>query len=178
MSPEYPKDMKNVTLPVMLLLTLGTGLTACTLQPSARINHGLSASERNLIVGIVPDRGEGATYREGEAVQLKVDVREAGYLTLVARRPDGSAQILVRDAHVERGLTVFPRPADSVTYNVALPEGRQVIRAIFNRERPATDLVISGIYDQNRWNAVGYNDFQPVKMADRDVQETYFQIVR
>lgn len=166
--------LKPVTL---LLLGLGVGLSACTLQPSARANYGLNASERNLIVGLTPDRGEGATYREGETMRLRVRVQEAGYLTLIARLPNGNAQILVRDAYVQPGETMFPRATDGVTYNVALPAGRQVVRAIFNRQRPATDLVVAGIYDQNRWNAVGYEDFQPLPAGGRDVQETYFQIV-
>lgn len=167
--------LKPVNL--LLLLGLGVSLSACTLQPSARANYGLNASERNLIVGLTPDRGEGAKYREGEPVRLRVRVQESGYLTLVARLPNGNAQVLVRDAYVQSGETVFPRAADGVTYNVALPAGRQVVRAIFNRQRPATDLVIGGVYDQNRWNTVGYEGFQPLTVADRDVQETYFQIV-
>ncbi|GHF98860.1 hypothetical protein GCM10017783_08580 [Deinococcus piscis] len=168
--------MSRPFLLLMLALGLGTGLSSCTVQ-TERPNLGLNASQRNLLVGITPDRGEGASYRQGEEVRLRVAVREPGYLTLVARQPDGSAQVLVRDAYVERGTTIFPRADDRVTYNVQAPNGLQVVRAIFTRARPAGDLAVSGVYDQNRWNAVGYSDASLVQ-ADRDVQETYFYITR
>lgn len=161
-------------------LGLGAGLSACTMQTAARPNQGLNGSVRNLVVAVTPDKGEGASYRQGEAVRLRVGVQEPGYLTLVARQPNGSAQVLVRDVPLERGTYIFPRDGQDDTFAAALknlPQGRQAVRAIFTRQRPATELVVTGVYDQNRWNAVGYQDFRQLSAADRDVQETYFQIV-
>ncbi|WP_261663320.1 DUF4384 domain-containing protein [Deinococcus sp. Marseille-Q6407] len=166
---------KHILLAVAL--GLGAGLSACTVQ-TERPNLGLNASQRNLIVGLVPDRGEGASYRQGDEVRLRVSVREPGYLTLIARQPDGSAQVLVRGAYVERGTTIFPRAGDRVTYNVHAPNGLQQVRAIFTRVQPSGQPAVSGNYDQARWNGVGYQDLPPLQAADRDVQETYFYIVR
>ena len=159
---RYAGAMSRHLLLAVLTLGLGTGLSSCTLQ-TERPNLGLNTSQRNLIAGIVPDRGEGAAYRQGDEVRLRVSVREPGYLTLVARQPDGSAQVLVRDVYVDRGTTVFPRAGDRVTYNVDAPNGLQVVRAIFTRIRAGGGLAVDGA---------------ALTQADRDVQETYFYILR
>lgn len=173
---RYAGGMSKYMLLAALTLGLGTGLSSCAVY-TERPNLGLNASQRNLIVGLTPDRGEGAVYRQGDEVRLRVSVSEPGYLTLVARQPDGSAQVLVRSAYIGRGSTIFPRAGDGVTYNVDAPNGLQVVRAIFTRAQPVGDLVVGGVYDQSRWNALGYSDPSPLQ-ADRDVQETYFYITR
>ncbi|MDO4263565.1 MAG: DUF4384 domain-containing protein [Deinococcus sp.] len=149
--------MSRHLLLAVLTLGLGTGLSSCTVQTD-HSNLGLSTSQRNLILELQPDRGEGARYRQGDEVRLRVSVREPGFLTLLARQPDGSAQVLVRGAYVERGTTVFPRAGDQVTYNVDAPGGLQVVRAVFTRAPQA-----------------GTAAPHP---ADRDVQETFFYIIR
>lgn len=157
-----------------LLGALALGLSSCTI--SVRSNLGLVGSDSNLIADLRPDRGEGATYLVGDPVRFRLTTRTAGYVTLVALQPNGYASTLVRNAYVPAGTTVFPRAQDGVTYNVAAPTGLQRVRAIFTRVRPATDLVLSGTYDNGRWNTVTTTYIEPYPVADRDVQETYLYI--
>ncbi|MFC6616691.1 DUF4384 domain-containing protein [Deinococcus radiophilus] len=161
-----------------LALLLGSGLTSCTLTVADRTNHGLVTSGRNLITNLAPDRGEGASYRVGEEVRLRVEVREPGYLTLLAYQPSGTVEVMARGAYVEAGLHEFPRMDDGVVYNVAEPFGIQKIRAIFSRVQPSTTLVFSGPVGEESWNELGYGDISPRASRDVDVQETYLYIVR
>lgn len=158
----------------LLLGTLALGLSSCTV--SVRSNLGLAGSTSNLIADLRPDRGEGATYRVGEELRLRVSTRTPGYLTLVALQPNGYASTLVRNAYIPAGTTVFPRAGDGVTYNVAAPTGLQRVRAIFTRVRPTSDLIFSGTYDGARWNLTSDEYLRPYAQADRDVQETYLYI--
>lgn len=159
--------------PAFLLAALTLGLSSCTV--SVRSNLGLVGSG-NLIADLRPDRGEGATYRVGEPLRLRVTTRTPGYLTLVALQPSGYASTLVRNVYIPAGTTVFPRAQDGVTYNVAPPTGLQRVRAIFTRVRPTSDIVFSGVYDGTRWNVATDEYVQPYAQADRDVQETYLYI--
>lgn len=143
---------------------------------SVRSNLGLGGGDSNLIAGLRPDRGEGATYFVGEEVRISVTTRAAGYVTLVALQPGGVASVLARSVYVNAGTTTFPRAQDGVTYNVAAPRGLQRVRAIFTRVRPSTELVLSGVYDGTRWNTVTTQYVQPYAVADRDVQETHLYI--
>lgn len=164
--------MKLSTTSVFLLTSVA--LSSCTL--SVRPGTGLAGSSRNLISSFTPDKGEGREYRVGESISFRVGVREAGYLTLIAMNPDGSANVLTQNAYIPQGTTVFPRPQDGVTYNVAPQRGIQRVRAIFTRVRPTTDLVLRGIYTENTWNAATNEYLQPYNYADRDIQETYIFI--
>lgn len=167
-------SMRIAPVTALALGTLALGLSACTV--STRANLGLQGSSSNLITRLTPDRGEGSTYNIGEAVRINITTRDAGYVTLVALNKDGSANALVRNAYVEAGTTTFPRAQDGVTFNVGAPQGLQRIRAIFTRPRPTTDLVLGGIYDNNRWNNATTQYLTPYAAADRDVQETYIYI--
>lgn len=165
--------MQKITK-VALLGSLALGLSACTI--TARPNVGLLGSSSNLIARVTPDKGEGATYRVGEPVRISVTTRDAGYVTILALNQDRSANVLVRNAYVQAGTTTFPRAGEGVTFNAAPPAGTQSIRVIFTRPQPTTSLVLSGIYDGNRWNSVTSNYLTPYAPADRDVQETYIYI--
>lgn len=158
----------------LLLGSLALGLSACTV--SVRSNLGVVGADSNLIADLRPDRGQGATYLVGEAVRFRLTTRTAGYVTLVALQSNGFTSILARNVYVPGGTTVFPRPQDGVTYNVAPPTGLQRVRAIFTRVRPTTELVLSGTYDGTRWNTATTTYIQPYPVADRDVQETYLYI--
>ncbi|MFC6591753.1 DUF4384 domain-containing protein [Deinococcus lacus] len=160
--------------PILLLGAAALSLSACTV--TTRPNLNLSASSGNLLAGIVSDKGEGSEYEVGEAVRLHVTARTPGYLTLVARQSDGSAQVLMRNVYIEKGTTTFPREGDNVSFNAGLPRGVQKVRAIFTRVRPTTDLVVGGVYADDRWNAVSDQYLRPFEPEDRDVQETYFYI--
>jgi hypothetical protein len=153
---------------------LALGLSACTVtvQPNLSIQGGGS----NLITGLRPDRGEGSTYRVGEAVRFNLTTRTPGYVTLLALQSNGYASVLAQNVYVGAGTTTFPRPGDNVVYNLAEPRGLQRVRAIFTRVRPTTSVVLSGIYDGNRWNATTTAYLNPYAPADRDVQETYLYI--
>lgn len=153
---------------------LALGLSSCTVTVGS--NLGLAGSSSNLIADLRPDRGEGATYLVGEAVRFQITTRTPGYVTLVALQPGGVASTLVQGVYVQAGTTVFPRPQDGVTYNVAPPRGLQRVRAIFTRVRPTTELVFSGVYNDGQWNAVTTQYVQPYGAADRDIQETYLYI--
>ncbi|MDO4245203.1 MAG: DUF4384 domain-containing protein [Deinococcus sp.] len=166
--------MRTAPLSALLLGTLALGLSACTV--TVRPNTGLVGSSSNLIAAFVPDRGQGATYSVGEAIRFQVTTRDAGYVTLLALNPDGSANVLTQNAYVRAGTTVFPRAEDGVTYNVAPQRGLQRVRAIFTRVRPTTDLVLGGVYDGTRWNTVTNEYLTPYAYADRDVQETHLYI--
>lgn len=156
----------------LLLGSLALGLSACTV--SVRSNVGLVGG--NLIANVRPDRGEGGAYFVGDSVRILVTTRAAGYVTLVALQPNGFASTLVRNVYVNPGTTVFPRPQDGVTYNVAPPRGLQRVRVLFTRVRPASDLVLNGAYTGDRWNVATNQYLTPYAPADRDVQETYFYI--
>ncbi|MDL2343424.1 DUF4384 domain-containing protein [Deinococcus sp. MIMF12] len=153
---------------------LALGLSSCTVTVGSTL--GLAGSRSNLIAELRPDRGEGATYRVGEEVRFRITTRTPGYLTLVALQPGGVASTLVQGVYVQAGTTVFPRPQDGVTYNVAAPRGLQRVRAIFTRVRPTTELVFSGVYTEGRWNTATTTYVQPYAAADRDVQETSLYI--
>lgn len=149
-------------------------LSACTI--GIRPNQGMLGSDSNLIARVVPDKGEGATYRVGEPVKISVTTRTAGYVTILALNQNRSADVLIRNAYVQAGTTTFPRAGDNVIFNAAPPVGTQSIRVIFTRSQPTTGLVLSGIYDNNRWNTVTSNYLTPYPAGDRDVQETYLYI--
>lgn len=166
--------MYKAILKTCLIGSLAFGLSACTVV--VKPNVGLAASTSNLITRLVPERGQGSTYRVGEKVRFKVTVRDAGYVTLVALQPNGYANVLVRDAYVKSGTTYFPRRSDAVTYDIAAPRGLQRVRAIFTRVRPTTRLVLRGVYNGNRWNTVTTQYLTPYAAEDRDVQETYLYI--
>ncbi|GAA5511334.1 hypothetical protein Dcar01_00040 [Deinococcus carri] len=158
----------------LLFGALALGLSACTV--SVHSNLGLAGSSSNLIAGLRPDRGEGASYFVGEPVRFFVTTRTAGYVTLVALQPNGYVSTLVQNAYVPAGTSAFPRPQDGVTYNVAPPRGIQRVRAIFTRVQPTSNLVFSGVYDQGRWNNATTTYLSPYAPAERDVQETYLYI--
>lgn len=162
------------TLKIALVGTVALGLSACTVN--VRPNLGLLGTSSNLIARVTPDKGEGATYAVGEAVRLSVTTREAGYVTILALNQNQTANVLIRNAYVNAGTTTFPRAEDGVALNAAPPLGLQSIRVIFTRPRPTTDLVLSGVYDGNRWNTITSNYLMPYAPADRDVQETYIYI--
>ncbi|RJF71229.1 MULTISPECIES: DUF4384 domain-containing protein [Deinococcus] len=164
------QTLKKIALVGPLVL----GLSACTV--TTRANVGLLGSSSNLIARVTPDKGEGATYLVGEPVRVSVTTRTAGYVTILALNQDRSANVLVRNAYVAAGTTTFPRAGDGVTFNAAPPAGTQSIRVIFTRPRPTTDLVLSGVYDSNRWNTTTTAYLTPYAAADRDVQETYIYI--
>lgn len=166
--------MRKAILKACLVGSLAFGLSACTVV--VKPNTGLAASTSNLITRVVPERGQGSTYRVGEDVRFKVTTRATGYVTLVALQPNGYANVLVRDAYVKPGTTYFPRRNDSVTYTIAAPRGLQRVRAIFTRVRPTTRLVLRGVYNGNRWNTVTTEYLTPYALEDRDVQETYLYI--
>ncbi|SEJ85625.1 protein of unknown function [Deinococcus reticulitermitis] len=166
--------MRTTPLAALLLGSLALGLSACTV--TVRPNTGLAVSSSNLITRFAPTKGVGANYFVGEAVSFNVTTRAPGYLTLLALNPDGSANVLAQNVYVAAGTTVFPRPQDGVTYNVAPQRGLQLVRAIFLRVRPTTDLVLGGSYDNGRWNTVTNAYVAPYAYADRDVQETYLYI--
>lgn len=157
-----------------LLGALALSLSACTI--GVRHNSGLVYSTGNLLARVTPDKGEGAVYRIGEPVRISVTTRDAGYVTILALNPNQTANILVQNAYVQAGTTTFPRDGDGVTFNAAAPTGTQSIRVIFTRVRPTTDLVLGGIYDNNRWNSVTSTYLTPYAAGDRDVQETYIYI--
>lgn len=157
-----------------LLGTVALSLSACTF--TARPNLGLSGSSSNLLARVTPDKGEGSTYNVGEAVKVNVTTRTPGYVTLLALNADGSANVLLQNAYVEKGTTTFPRAGDAATFTAAAPKGLQRIRAVFTKARPTTDLFLRGVYDGNRWNAATNEYLTPYAADERDVQETYIYI--
>lgn len=167
--------MKKLTL-VALGGAMLLGLNSCTLTVQA--NRGLSGSSHNLIAALLPTKGEGASYRPGENMAVQVSTRTDGYLTLIALDPNGMGNVLVQNAFVRAGTTVFPRPEQGVNYTVTPPYGTERIRAIFTRVQPATGVVLSGHYDAGRWNDATNSYLAPYNVADRDVQETFLYIVR
>jgi hypothetical protein len=157
----------------LALGTLALGLSACSV--TVRPNVSLTGSTGNLIARFAPDRGEGSSYFVGEAVRFQLTTRTAGYVTLVALQ-NGYATTLAQNVYVNAGTTVFPRPQDGVTYNVAAPRGVQRVRAIFTRTRPTGDLILRGTYDGSQWNAATSAYLTPYAAGDRDVQETFLYI--
>lgn len=171
--------MKNFTKNGSLLALGGVllvSLNSCTV--TVRDNLSLNGSRYNLITEVTPVRGEGSTYRVGETISVRVGTRADGYLTLVALDPSGAGNVLVQNAFVRAGTTVFPRAEDGVTYNVVPPYGTERIRAIFTRVRPTTSVVLNGRYDAGRWNDVTNDYLKPYAAADRDIQETYLYIAQ
>lgn len=162
--------MKNV-----MLLTLGAlALSACTV--TVRPGTSVTASSNNLIADLRPDRGEGSTYFVGESVRFRFATRAAGYVTLVSLDPDGYGDVLVRNVYVPAGTTVFPRPGDAFTFDLAPPRGVQRVRAIFTTNRTSAQIVFSGRYDQNGWRTYTDAYLEPVGSSQRDVAETFFYI--
>lgn len=166
--------MRPAPFSALLIGTLALGLSACTV--TVRPGTGLSGSRSNLITQFVPTKGEASTYAVNESIQFRVGTRDPGYVTILALNPDGSANILTQNAYVQEGVTVFPRPGDQVTYNVAGIRGLQKVKVIFTRVRPTTDIVLGGVYTNGTWNNVTDQYLQPYALADRDVQETYLYI--
>lgn len=166
------KNLSFVALGGALLL----GLSSCTI--AVQENRGMTGTRHNLISELSPVRGEGSTYREGENISIRVGTRTDGYLTLLALDPDGRGNVLVQNAFVRAGTTVFPRPEDGAVYTVVPPYGTERIRAIFTRVRPTTRVVLNGVYDADRWNDVTNSYLTPYEPADRDIQETYLFIAR
>ncbi len=166
------KTLSTVALGGALLL----GLNSCTVTTQA--NVGLAGSRHNLIADLQPTKGEGSGYRVGENIAVRVTTRTDGYITLLALDPNGTGNVLVQNAFVRAGTTVFPRPEDGVNYTVVPPLGTERIRAIFTRVRPTTSVVLSGQYDAGRWNDATNAYLTPYSAADRDIQETYLFITR
>lgn len=168
------RAMRTTPRTALALGALALGLSACSV--TVRPNTGLVTGGSDLITRFAPTKGVGASYVIGEAVSFSVSTRTPGYLTLLALNPDGSANVLAQNVYVGAGTTVFPRPQDGVTYNVAPQRGLQLVRAVFLRVRPSADLVLGGVYDSGRWNTVTSAYVAPYAVADRDVQETYLYI--
>lgn len=157
--------MKQISLAMVALL--GAGLVACA--PTVdRSNHHISSAQRNLMIELSPHGGMGATVAGGAELGLNVRTRTDGYLTVAARQPNGEVRVLLRDARI----------AGNETVSVQLPttdlqSGKQGVRALFSKERPAAHLVTAGLYSEERWNAVG-REFENLSAVDYDVQETYY----
>jgi len=157
----------------LLLACLSVGLSACTITLRSGPTLSTSASH---IRDFRPERGESSSYYVGENVRFRLTTGTAGYVTLVSLDPDGYGNVLVRDAYVNAGTTVFPRAQDAVNFTVAPPRGLQRVRAIFTRTRPASVIVFTGRYDANTWNTHTNAYATTHGTQDRDVWETYFYI--
>ena len=158
----------------LLLGALSLGLGACTV--TVRPNVSVQNTSSNLIVGLRPDRGVGASYAVGQSLRLRLTTRTAGYVTLVSLDPDGYSNVLIRGAYVPAGTTVFPRAQDNVSYDLRPPRGLQRVRAIFTTVRPTSTVVFSGRYDVNRWNDTTTTYVNTYGPSQRDIVETYFYI--
>lgn len=161
----------------LLLAALSAGLGACTVtvRPGATVVTA-PAAQANIIQNFQPTRGEGSTYFVGESVSFRISTRQAGYLTLVSLDPDGYGSVLARNLYVPAGTTVLPRPGDNVTLDLTPPRGLQRVRAIFTAERPTSNIVFSGRYDQNGWNTYTDAYVRPYGPQQRDIDETFFYI--
>jgi hypothetical protein len=97
-----------------LLLTL---LSACTVY----YGSPLEPATRAVITRFVPDRGEGAVYRRGQAISFTLSSQRDGYLSLLVIDPDGSRYAIARNLPVRAGSNRLSGPTRTTRFAVVPP---------------------------------------------------------
>ncbi|MBB6099956.1 hypothetical protein HNR42_003416 [Deinobacterium chartae] len=161
---------------LLLLAATSLLLGACSVTVSPGTTRATVAPAGVLISSFTPDRGTGSTYYVGENVSFRFSANRPGYLTLVSLDPDGFSNVLVSNAYVSAGTTVFPTRAQGVNFTVQPPRGMQRVRAIFTTTQQSSNVVLSGRYDSRGWENVTTVYVNPYPVNARDVRETYFYI--
>jgi hypothetical protein len=108
-----------------LLLTL---LSACTVY----YGSPLEPATRAVITRFVPDRGEGAVYRRGQAISFTLSSQRDGYLSLLVIDPDGSRYAIARNLPVRAGSNRLSGPTRTTRFAVVPPAGPHRVRAYFS----------------------------------------------
>ena len=148
------------------------GRTTTSVSTGVTVRFGVPVS--NEITYFAPNRGTGATYRPGESISFRVDVRRSGYVTLAILNPEGVLQDYgtLRNIPVTAGQNTIPR---TVGLSAATPYGRSYIRAYFTTT-PSPTYRFEGRITPADWDVRGRVYFSNVPENARDVAETYLNV--
>ncbi|MEW5701927.1 MAG: DUF4384 domain-containing protein [Candidatus Zixiibacteriota bacterium] len=116
-----------------MLLMMGTATAQRGPREKIQI---VPVPKEDLQVWIWPDRGEGATYREGDPIAFHVEATRDCFLILYDIDTRGRLQVLFPadpwdDNFVAAGESIrFPRPQDGYDWRVDGPAGTEYVQAI------------------------------------------------
>jgi hypothetical protein len=169
----------------MFALALLAGmLSACTIyvrpgdfSVSYKGRYGVELN--TVITRFEPDRGRASTYRLGEFVRFTIGLSQPGYITLVGIDSDGvsyefSRYSLGAGTHVLAG----PQGQPGLGFQLAPPAGIQRVRAIYTNLTGSASVRFTGTYRDDAWDSHTALYFERTGAQARDVEETYFYIVR
>lgn len=172
------KLLSKITFIVVLMVSL----SACTLtfRPGGigGFSGDIGFDFGNNIIDIAPDRGEGATYYDGEYVGFYVTTNRAGYVTLTAKDPDGRVYVFSRNHYVQAGSNYIDGPANGRgRFQVILPPvGYHQVRASFTASPAGRSIVYEGSYSDYIWEQRIIADLNPFPVSERGYNVTRFYV--
>lgn len=162
----------------LLFTALVALLSACTIYvaPDGGVAGPGGSPDYAIITEFEPDRGDGATYRVGDAISFRVRTLQDGYLTLTSLNPDGSIDVFGRNLFVRGGrTTLIPDSGSRVSYQVGGPSGLNRVRAAFTpRETDTGRVIYRGRSGEDIWTQTIESDIRSYEV--RDVAETSFYV--
>lgn len=158
----------------MLLLMVLSGCIPIFVTPDGTI-VGVDNLTR-LITVFEPSRGQGASYRQGEAIAFNVYALQDGYLTLTALEPDGNVYVFSRNIFIRGNQRILlTGPSDRFTFGIETnaPRGIHRVRASFTTNPTNVNNVsYQGIVGYDGWTQSIQADIAAYTV--RDVVETSF----
>jgi hypothetical protein len=165
--------IKRMLLGGLLLLAL-SGCIPIFVTSDGRVVGVADLSD--VVTVFEPSRGQGASYRQGEAIAFNVYALQDGYLTLTALEPDGSVYVFSRNIFIRGRENVFLAGPDSRhTFGIELdaPRGIHRVRASFTSSPTDVSIVTySNVIGDDGWTQSIRADISPYNL--RDVVETSF----
>ncbi|TBH20847.1 hypothetical protein [Thermus thermamylovorans] len=152
----------------VLILMAGL-LSACTLTlEGVSLTYRLDLTP--AILRFEPDRGVGATYFVGEEVRFLLTLAAPGWVTLVARDPDGFTYEFDR-LYLDRGTHLLPPGA--YRYALTPPRGLHRVRAVYT-DAPPGRVRLEGRYAN--WDARLRVYVEASRATRHQVAETFFYV--
>jgi hypothetical protein len=158
-----------------LLFVLLLVLVSCV--PTRLERSGLSNAA--VIGNFVPDRGEGGLYKLGEQVRFRVNIKQAGYISLISYEPTKNVVVFESNVALKAGEQVFPRPEDrqgnaQAAYLIVPPVGFNRVIALYS-DVPVSGLP-KGIYDNTALRAAIQNALLQSRATRFDTAETEIEV--
>ena len=174
--PRIRSSLRAAAAVAVLLL-----LSACTVtflpgetevRTRGRVTFGFELDP--VIRSFAPARGEGSTYRVGEAIAFDIRTDRDGYVTLSAIDPDGDVYVFARDLYVRAGTTRITGPSSRTEFALVPPRGLHRVRASFTDAPTRGRVTYRGVAGGDAWTATIRTDIRPAQV--RAVEETHFYL--
>jgi hypothetical protein len=168
------KLLRQIAVGILILLVF-SGCIPIFVTPDGRV-VSVDTNLNNVVTVFEPSRGQGATYRQGEAIAFNVYALQDGYLTLTALEPNGDVYVFSRNIFIRGGESVFLAGPDSRhTFGIETdaPRGIHRVRASFTSNSTDVNIVTySNVIGDDGWTQSIRADISPYSV--RDVVETSF----